>query len=85
MGIGQVLTMPLFFTSNAIYPLSMMPSWLRSISRMNPLTYQIDAIRSAMIVGGQSIFGLGVDFVVLLAILAILITIATKLYPNIIN
>jgi ABC-2 type transport system permease protein len=85
MGIGQVLTMPLFFTSNAIYPLSMMPSWLRSISKMNPLTYQIDAIRSAMIVGGQSIFGLGVDFAVMLAILVLLISIATKLYPNIIN
>jgi ABC-2 type transport system permease protein len=85
MGIGQVLTMPLFFTSNAIYPLSMMPSWLRSISRMNPLTYQIDSIRSAMIEGGQSIFGSGVDFAVMLAILALLIAIATKLYPNIIN
>ena len=85
MGAGQVLTMLLFFTSNAIYPLSMMPPWLRSISRMNPLTYQIDAIRSTMIVGGQSIFGSGVDFAVMLAILALLIVIATKLYPNIIN
>ncbi|MGZ5764908.1 MAG: hypothetical protein ACXWHZ_16545 [Usitatibacter sp.] len=26
MGIGQVLTMPLFFASNAIYPLDMMPA-----------------------------------------------------------
>jgi ABC-2 type transport system permease protein len=85
MGIGQVLTMPLFFTSNAIYPLSMMPSWLRSISRMNPLTYQIDAIRSTMIEGGQSVFGLGVDFAVMVAILVLLIAIATRLYPNIIN
>ncbi|MCL5022630.1 MAG: ABC transporter permease [Nitrospirae bacterium] len=85
MGIGQVLTMPLFFTSNAIYPLSLMPSWLRTISRMNPLTYQIDAIRSAMIEGGQSIFGLVSDFAVLLAIFALLITLAAKLYPNIIN
>ena len=29
MGIGQVLTMPLFFASNAIYPVSMMPRWLQ--------------------------------------------------------
>ncbi|MGD1074530.1 MAG: ABC transporter permease [Thermodesulfovibrionales bacterium] len=85
MGVGQVLTMPLFFTSNAIYPLSMMPPWLRIISKMNPLTYQIDAIRSNMIEGGQSIFGSGVDFAVMLAILALLIAIATRLYPNIIN
>ncbi len=44
MGIGQVLTMPLFFASNAIYPLSLMPGWLRAVSRVNPLTYQVDAL-----------------------------------------
>jgi ABC-2 type transport system permease protein len=26
MGMGQVITMPLFFASNAIYPVSMMPA-----------------------------------------------------------
>src|SRR5262249_4898954 len=31
MGIGQVLTMPLFLASNAIYPISMMPAWLSTI------------------------------------------------------
>ncbi|HVN16346.1 MAG TPA: ABC transporter permease, partial [Anaerolineales bacterium] len=36
MGIGQVMTMPLFFASNAIYPISMMPGWLQVISRVNP-------------------------------------------------
>lgn len=38
-----------------------------------------------MIEGGQSIFGSGVDFAMMPAILALLITIATKLYPSIIN
>ena len=33
MGIGQVLTMPLFFASNAIYPLSLMPAWLRAVAQ----------------------------------------------------
>src|SRR5208282_718556 len=56
MGIGQVLTMPLFFASNAIYPLSLMPSWLRVVSRVNPLTYQVDALRALMIVGGGNSF-----------------------------
>jgi len=32
MGVGQVLTMPLFFASNAVYPTTMMPAWLRVIS-----------------------------------------------------
>src|SRR5450631_2920919 len=61
MGIGQVLTMPLFFASNAIYPLSMMPGWLRSVAAGNPLTYQVDALRALMIQGGTSSFGLRAD------------------------
>jgi ABC-2 type transport system permease protein len=85
MGIGQVLTMPLFFASNAIYPLSMMPVWLQSISLVNPLTYQVDALRTLMVEGGTSTFGLGVDFAVQLSVLALLTAIARKLYPNIIN
>ena len=53
MGIGQVLTMPIFFASNAIYPLSLMPAWLRVVSRANPLTYQVDALRALMLVEGR--------------------------------
>jgi ABC-2 type transport system permease protein len=85
MGIGQVLTMPLFFASNAIYPLDMMPRWLRSIAAANPLTYQVDALRALMIEGGTSVFGLGIDFAVQGAVLALLTLIATRLYPTIVN
>lgn len=85
MGIGQVLTMPLFFASNAIYPLSLMPAWLRSVSSLNPLSYQVDALRDLMIVGGTSTFGLAVDFAVQVAALAVLVAIATKLYPKIVT
>jgi len=85
MGIGQVLTMPLFFASNAIYPLEMMPTWLRFLSRVNPLTYQVDALRELMIRGGHSGFGLVFDFLVQGMVLAILVAIAAKLYPNIVT
>jgi ABC-2 type transport system permease protein len=84
MGIGQVLTMPLFFASNAIYPLSMMPSWLRVVSKVNPLTYQVDVLRRLMIVGGATAFGVGLDFLVLLFALGVMVAIATRLYPKII-
>ena len=83
MGIGQVLTMPLFFASNAIYPLSMMPPWLRTLSRVNPLTYQVDVLRALMVQGGQTVFGLTYDFGIQFLILAVLIAVATKLYPRI--
>jgi len=85
MGIGQVLTMPLFFASNAIYPLSMMPPWLRTFSRVNPLTYQVDALRRLMVVGGTTSFGLPVDFGVLAIAFLFLIAIASRLYPKIIT
>ena len=85
MGIGQVLTMPLFFASNAIYPLSLMPSWLRVVARVNPLTYQVDALRSLMVVGGSSSFGLGVDYLMQVTALVILVAVATKLYPSIVT
>ncbi len=85
MGMGQVLTMPLFFASNAIYPLALMPRWLRVIAAVNPLTYQVDALRSLMLQGGQSTFGIGVDLTVHIAILIVLVGMVAKLYPRIIR
>ncbi len=83
MGIGQVLTMPLFFASNALYPIEMMPAWIRSLSIMNPLTYQVDALRSLMIVGEFSTFGLWTDFGVGIFAFCLLVAIAVPIYPKI--
>jgi ABC-2 type transport system permease protein len=82
MGIGQLLTMPMFFASNAIYPLDIMPGWLRVIAQVNPLTYLIDALRSLMISGGESVHGYAVDFAVMLAVFILLSFIAVRLYPT---
>jgi ABC-2 type transport system permease protein len=49
MGIGQAITMPLFFSSNALYPVSVMPGWLQPISRANPLSYEVDALRGLLL------------------------------------
>ena len=49
MGIGQAITMPLFFGSNALYPVDLMPGWLRAISHVNPLSYEVDALRNLLI------------------------------------
>ena len=73
MGVGQVLTMPLFFASNAIYPTDMMPGWLKMASHLNPLTYVVDALRSSMLAGSSSVFGLGVDYAVILVSTVILV------------
>lgn len=83
MGIGQVLTMPLFFASNALYPLELMPAWLQSLSIANPLTYQVDALRYLMIINETTAFGLGVDYLVNIGAYIVLVAIATPIYPRI--
>jgi ABC-2 type transport system permease protein len=82
MGIGQVLTMPLFFASNALYPLDLMPAWLKTIAVFNPLTYLVDVLRGAMIVGGRSIYAGSTSFGVMLLVFAVLLALASKLYPG---
>ena len=83
MGIGQVLTMPLFFASNAIYPISIMPGWLQVISYINPLTYEVDALRSLMLAGGTSQYGIGLDLLILVLATTILVAIGARLYPRV--
>lgn len=82
MGIGQVLTMPIFFASNAIYPIDLMPRWLKAISSFNPLTYQVDALRALMLVSGHSKYGIGSDATILGLATAALVMVAAKLYPR---
>ena len=84
MGIGQVLTMPLFFASNAIYPISLMPGWLKVISRINPLSYQVDALRALMLQDVVTNFGLAVDFSVLLVSTVVLVMVGARLYPRVV-
>ena len=85
MGIGQVLTMPLFFASNAIYPLSLMPAWLRVVAKGNPLSYEVDALRTLMIMGSSTSFGLGIDFLMMFVAFAVMVAAATRLYPTIVT
>lgn len=83
MGIGQLMTMPLFFASNAIYPITMMPDWLKIISHFNPLTYMIDGMRLLMI-GIPSGFSLFIDYTVLLVMSTVLILIGGITYKRVI-
>jgi ABC-2 type transport system permease protein len=85
MGVGQVLTMPLFFASSAIYPLELMPPWLRAVARFNPLTYLVDALRGLMVPGEPAFIGWGLDFLVLAAVFALLMALAVRLYPGLVR
>jgi ABC-2 type transport system permease protein len=82
MGIGQVLTMPIFFASSSIYPISIMPKWLKCFAKANPLTYEVDALRTLILAHGSGTYSLWLDFSVLLGATVVLVIIAGWLYPR---
>jgi ABC-2 type transport system permease protein len=82
MGIGQVLTMPLFFASNAIYPLAIMPDWLRVVAQINPLSYVVDLLRGYLVNG--NVPNAPLAWAVLLIAVLIVQTIASLTYQTII-
>lgn len=43
--VMQMLVMPMFFLSGALYPISNLPAWLELLNRLNPLTYAVDPMR----------------------------------------
>jgi len=82
MGIGQAITMPLFFSSSALYPTRLMPGWLQAISKVNPLTYQIEALRGLLIGMPTTLW---LDTVVLAGATVASITCASLLLPRLAN
>ena len=63
--IMNFLVMPLFFLSGALFTLQGLPDWLSFVSRIDPLTYGVDALRVLLADIGHTDLGLGIDIVVL--------------------
>lgn len=80
LGIGQLITMPLFFASSAIYPIASMPAWLQPVALANPLTYMVEALRGLMTTATLSSSALGLDLGVLVGVTAGLLLIESRLY-----
>jgi ABC-2 type transport system permease protein len=49
--VNSMISMPLFFTSSALMPYEVMPAWLRTMAKLNPVSYAIDSTR--MLFGGE--------------------------------
>lgn len=79
MGIGQAITMPLFFASNALYPVELMPTWLQWVNHVNPLSYEVEALRG-LLIGTPA--RLGLCFGVLVLSAAVMVTVASALLPR---
>jgi len=82
-GFGLIMSMvnfPLFFLSGALFPLDNLPTWLKVFTRLNPVTYGVDAIRGLML--GTYTFSLLTDFVVLLGFAIVMVLIGTYAFKK---
>jgi len=82
MGIGQIITMQLFFASNAIYPISIMPSWLQTVANINPLTYIVDGLRAVLVTGDLS--RLPLDIIILVIVTFAISFLSAYMYPKVV-
>lgn len=80
----QVLIFPMFFTSGAFFPLTAVPSWMKIIANVNPLTYGVDALRQIIlgnqvpgnILNGLSLHTVSVNALFLVAFSSVMVTAA---------
>jgi ABC-2 type transport system permease protein len=72
MGVIQLITMPLFFASNALYPIELMPQPLQYVTWFNPLYYVVDSLRALLITNDLSSVPIHIGVLLLITILFVL-------------
>jgi len=65
MAIINLLNLPLLFASNAMLPITIMPGWLQSVVKFNPVSYAVDGVRQMLLNSTTTLAPLWVDFSVL--------------------
>jgi ABC-2 type transport system permease protein len=78
MAIMNLLNLPLLFSSNAFYPIDIMPLWLQPVAYINPITYTNDIVRQSLL-GVQGINPLFIDYLYLLSFASLLATLGIVL------
>ncbi len=74
------LVMPIFVLSGAMFPLSNLPGWLHFLTRINPLSYGVDALRGLMLGPSVAEFSLGFDVAILSVFAVIMMFFAVFLF-----
>ncbi|NWF77834.1 MAG: ABC transporter permease [Chloroflexi bacterium] len=80
MAIMNLIVFPIFLLSGAMFPVQAMPSWLKYIMYINPLTYGVDGLRHTLI--GVAAFPLWLDFTVLLIVCLALATLGSYFFSK---
>ena len=78
--VMNFMIMPLFFLSGALFPVGNLPSFMGAIVRINPLSYGVDGLRGAL---SSSVFGLPLDFAVMVSCFVIVGAIGSYLFSRI--
>ena len=84
-GLGQLILMPVFFASNALYPVAIMPGYVAAIALLNPMSYMVDGLRELLVESTAVHFGLWVNMGVLVAANVVLVALATKVFPRVVQ
>ncbi|HMK45363.1 MAG TPA: ABC transporter permease [Methanocella sp.] len=63
--IATFVNMPMFFLSGALFPVSVLPLWLKWAFYLNPLTYGVDALRTVIMSGWQPLLPLQYDILII--------------------
>jgi ABC-2 type transport system permease protein len=74
-GMINLLNFPLMFTSSALIPIALMPEWLKSVARYNPITFVVDGMRQLVFhtsIGAQ--YSIGVDLLGITIFAALMIS-----------
>jgi ABC-2 type transport system permease protein len=79
--ITAFVMFPLFFLSNALYPLDNAPDFLRILASINPISYAVDALRYVLL--GESHFSFALSMAVLLATLLVATVFAVNRFNRI--
>ena len=82
---GTIVTfvnMPMFFLSGALFPVTNLPSWLKWVFYINPLTYSVDALRTVMIPGWHSIFLIQYEILIIIIFDIITVIIGTYMFSK---
>jgi len=79
--IMNLLVMPLYFLSGALFPLDNLPPVMKTITRLNPLTYCVDGLRGVLL--GAGVFSLGFDLLVIFSVLMFFLFLGSYLFSKI--
>ncbi len=82
---GTIVTfvnLPMFFLSGALFPVTNLPSWIRWVFYINPLTYGVDTLRSVMISGWHTILPVYQEILIICVFDIVTIAIGTYLFSK---